>query len=674
MPIATQNSARSDAGRAGARESEELTEPPARLLDLLVSPSGDPAAWRDALLDECLRALAPPREQESKSAGWSAYWLHACATGSAAARIAERTSAADGRIAFAAGLLHDAGKLLLARRFPRSYARAIEIAAERAEPILRAETRLFGTDHTLAGRRLAEDWCLPRSIVDSVWLHHQPVDSLPDRPTRDLIMVVVIADSLSRHRWPGWGSAFDASEQSECAGRLGMSAAALDEIRRDIAGDVSRLARRLEGQAPPTADDALRERVHSALAGMSRSICPGSNLAELCAIASQAAVSALEIEGACIVSAAEGSDLLEIGAATPAGRRCDRLPLISDGSPLLEIATLRVCGATFFPIPPQCAAILDRFCGRSGGTCGWALPLLAGSRVVGALLLRAGASRVRELAAPSSPYAVLLGILPALLGPAVAAVDAVARGDDLAQGARRLGEARAEAAQARTGAAMAEFASGAAHELNTPLAVIAGRAEQLLAWELDPELERGVSAIRENARRCAEIVNELAALSDPAPPDASAVDVRSVVNSIRDASIGSGDFGAAECCVEISDDLPPVVVDENHLRIMLQELLINAVEATLGRERRLAIKAARDRTDEQVVISVADNGRGMEPEVRERAFDPFFSRRPAGRGRGLGLARVRRLAALNGGRVRIRSEIELGTVVDLMLPMGGNGD
>jgi signal transduction histidine kinase len=89
---------------------------------------------------------------------------------------------------------------------------------------------------------------------------------------------------------------------------------------------------------------------------------------------------------------------------------------------------------------------------------------------------------------------------------------------------------------------------------------------------------------------------------------------------------------------------------------------------------RLLINSHSHPSDDWVVTEVEDNGRGMPPDVLERAFDPFFSQRPAGRGRGLGLSIARRLIELNQGRVRIDSTPGQGTKVTLSLPTAPPND
>ena len=71
--------------------------------------------------------------------------------------------------------------------------------------------------------------------------------------------------------------------------------------------------------------------------------------------------------------------------------------------------------------------------------------------------------------------------------------------------------------------------------------------------------------------------------------------------------------------------------------------------------------------DRPVEIAIRDSGSGMSPAVKQRAFDPFFSHRPAGRGRGLGLARAGRIIDAHGGRLWLESQPGEGTTVRLVL-------
>ncbi len=135
-----------------------------------------------------------------------------------------------------------------------------------------------------------------------------------------------------------------------------------------------------------------------------------------------------------------------------------------------------------------------------------------------------------------------------------------------------------------------------------------------------------------------------------------------------------GELGAAgvlegdALSVSVQSDTPPVVFDRQQLIDLVRELIRNSVEATDPPTRRLAVKAAPDLTEEAVVMVVTDNGCGMTSEVATRAMDPFFSMRPAGRGRGLGLARVHRWLQQGDATIRIESEPGEGTTIELHLP------
>ena len=97
-------------------------------------------------------------------------------------------------------------------------------------------------------------------------------------------------------------------------------------------------------------------------------------------------------------------------------------------------------------------------------------------------------------------------------------------------------------------------------------------------------------------------------------------------------------------------------------------LLRNALDATEPSIRLLSIKVAFNLAEEHIAVHVSDNGRGMKPEILDRVFDPFFSHQPAGRKRGLGLARVSRWLSAGRGKIRIRSSPQQGTQVELLLP------
>jgi signal transduction histidine kinase len=101
---------------------------------------------------------------------------------------------------------------------------------------------------------------------------------------------------------------------------------------------------------------------------------------------------------------------------------------------------------------------------------------------------------------------------------------------------------------------------------------------------------------------------------------------------------------------------------------VLWNVALNGVEAMDGRGR---LRLDVERINGDVVISVADTGRGILPGDRARVFDPFYSRKPAGSG--LGLTIAQRIVAAHGGRIELESAPGQGTCVRIALPLAPAG-
>lgn len=119
----------------------------------------------------------------------------------------------------------------------------------------------------------------------------------------------------------------------------------------------------------------------------------------------------------------------------------------------------------------------------------------------------------------------------------------------------------------------------------------------------------------------------------------------------------------------LDPQLPAVMAAADRLVLLLTHLVINAADATAtlpARTGRIEIATRRD--PRGVELSVTDNGCGMSPAVHERAFDPLFTTKPAGRGSGLGLTLCRAIVQDHGGQIRIDSAPGHGSRVSIWLP------
>lgn len=216
--------------------------------------------------------------------------------------------------------------------------------------------------------------------------------------------------------------------------------------------------------------------------------------------------------------------------------------------------------------------------------------------------------------------------------------------------------------------AVREFAYGAGHEINNPLANIAARAQSLLPEERDPERRRRLATIVDQAFRARDMIGGLMVYARPPKPRPAdvAVDdiVRPAVEAVRPLAESRG--------LRLAFSPPPgpvsVRVDAAQVAEAIRVLVLNAVEAG-DAGGQVVIEAAAGTVLGRCRIVVADDGPGMDPATARRAFDPFFSGRDAGRGIGLGLPKALRLIESNGGRLVIESQRGRGTTVAIDLPL-----
>ena len=161
------------------------------------------------------------------------FWTHSLAVACAARFLApRRTPPCDPDEAFLAALLHDLGKIALATCLPRSYERVVEHAERRRGDLLAIERDIIGTDHAVAGRRVAQRWRLPESLVLPIWLHHLPPDALPDAArSAGLTGLTWLADQIVRQQRLGYSGNYASLHSSdEAAALAGIPASAVAEV------------------------------------------------------------------------------------------------------------------------------------------------------------------------------------------------------------------------------------------------------------------------------------------------------------------------------------------------------------------------------------------------------------------------------------------------------------
>jgi len=223
---------------------------------------------------------------------------------------------------------------------------------------------------------------------------------------------------------------------------------------------------------------------------------------------------------------------------------------------------------------------------------------------------------------------------------------------------------------------LAEMAAGVAHELNNPLSVITGRAQLIAQAETDGQKRNALERIAENAREAASVVEELMAYAQPPEPRVGLADIHQIIDEAIELAGQKTGAEHINTQVHVTKEIAKVLVDSAQIASALANIIANAVESytdamgpvKIAAEPSSPPAAGRSGPGAGVRLQVSDLGCGMDEATRKKAASPFFSAKPAGRKRGMGLAFASRLIQLNGGTLEIESELDHGTTVTVTLP------
>lgn len=231
--------------------------------------------------------------------------------------------------------------------------------------------------------------------------------------------------------------------------------------------------------------------------------------------------------------------------------------------------------------------------------------------------------------------------------------------------------------QAQKMEAIGQLTGGVAHDFNNVLQIIGGNLQLLkLVGGLNEQGRARVDMALAGVERGAKLSSHLLAFARRQPLQAVVLNPGHLLREMDDMMrrvLGP----RAQVVTEIAPGLWSTTVDPNQLNNVLLNLAINARDAMAG-SGTLTIRAANIAPGSEVpkevppgefvLIEVADTGKGMPPEVLERAFEPFFTTKPTGQGTGLGLSMAYGFVKQSGGEIVLRSEPGKGTSVKIYLP------
>jgi putative nucleotidyltransferase with HDIG domain len=633
-----------------------------------------------------------------------AFWKHSIAVACCAELLVQQMPAifiASHKLspstAFVAGLLHDIGKVALDTMLPKSFNRVVEGADLLRGNIADLERNMIGLDHMVVGKRLAERWQLPAAIRDVAWLHGQLPDALPPSlENAALVNLISLADLLVREQHLGYSGNYilvgraalleslslkqpqiDAgmsrlvSHIEPRATALGLCKASTDEMYRDALTQANKELGRISTQLSAKNRKLLvRAKFFDALSQFQGELRPDAQPQKVLHAIGQTGAEVLGVRAVAAFSLPPGATFAEAVLVNETGEVFQ--------TSLVDCATRPAC-----PIEGEGPVV------AAGNELEWLLAaisprlpdrgrfwvcLQADNQCVGGVIWGAAPGESQRLGTQVQELNALAHGWSLALRTAQIREESRNLSEQLADANRRLHSAQNEITRSRTMLTVGEMAAGAAHEMNNPLAVISGRSQLLASQLSDPKLKHAAALIHEQSHRLSEIITELMDFAKPAPPQPCVVDVADLVGrALHDAKMLTE---STDSTVEVTlTDVPPVTVDQSQVAAALGELIGNAmqaIESTTGatdKKGMVEIHAGYDAASQQVALSIADNGCGMDEQTLKRAFDPFFSAKPAGRRRGMGLAKALRWIEASGGSIRLESQPGQGTRSVVLLPV-----
>ncbi|QDT11917.1 sensor histidine kinase [Planctomycetes bacterium K23_9] len=210
------------------------------------------------------------------------------------------------------------------------------------------------------------------------------------------------------------------------------------------------------------------------------------------------------------------------------------------------------------------------------------------------------------------------------------------------------------------------LAAGMAHEMGTPLNVVAGRANLIASGKLSPE-EVGQSAktIKSEAERMTMIIRQLLDFARQSTSEHTTIDIKDVARNTCELMETLAEKSSCKISLQMDDAPCQIKGDATQIQQVLTNLITNAIQAMPDGGN---IMVAVERDQSQVCVQVTDEGVGIEPTEAKRVFEPFYTTKDVGQGTGLGLSIAYGIVKEHGGEIKIHSRPGQSTTFSVQLP------
>lgn len=239
-----------------------------------------------------------------------------------------------------------------------------------------------------------------------------------------------------------------------------------------------------------------------------------------------------------------------------------------------------------------------------------------------------------------------------------------------------LQNAQAELARVMRATALGELAASIAHEVSQPLAAMSADATTALNWLgfQPPNLEgvrEALTAIDADCQRAGDVLSRISALLKRAPLQKGACELNAIVSAVVPLVRSQFETNGVVLETELDGEMRPILGDSVQLQQVLINLLLNAAEACRSVEaerRRVVVRTATEHRGGQTwsVASVADSGKGIDPDIGAQLFDAFYTTKSDGLGMGLSISRT--IMLRHDGELTVSPNRPNGATFVLRLP------
>jgi PAS domain S-box-containing protein len=223
-------------------------------------------------------------------------------------------------------------------------------------------------------------------------------------------------------------------------------------------------------------------------------------------------------------------------------------------------------------------------------------------------------------------------------------------------------------------ASLGRLASGVAHEINNPLAVVMGCAQMLMEKDTPEDVKKDLRLINDSAQHMAVVVQRLLTFGRQSKPGKEYVDINALVSRVLGLRAREMSIHNIEVTTRLDPDLPCTMADVGQMQQVFLNIVLNAEQAMTkaNKDGHLLVKTGQ--TGDRITITFRDDGIGIPKEYLPRLFDPFFSTKDVGEGMGLGLSISYGIIKEHNGRIYAKGQPGKGATFVVELPIVAKPD